>query len=116
MCMRIPAKQAAGTEVTFCGVQAEPSAPSPAKPWSSVTWFAGIDPLGPALGWFTKSMFQGAFVARRLYSPVPSWKLDRLNAARITVLPPQGFHARPMRGRKFAMPLYWLYRARLLPF
>src|SRR5260370_21073638 len=112
----MPAKQAAGAEVRLWGVQGVPLAPSPAKPWSSVTWFAGIDPFGPALGWFTRSIFQGALVARRLYSPVPSWKLDRLNAARITVLPPHGFHAMPMRGRKFAMPLYWLYSARLLPF
>ena len=43
-------------------------------------------------------------------------KLERENAARITVLLPHGVQARPMRGRKLAMPLYWLYKARLLPF
>ena len=53
-------------------------APSAPKPWSSVTWLAGIPPLLPTPPhWPTKSTFHGALVARRLNSPVPSWKLER---------------------------------------
>ena len=106
-CSRTPAKQAFGAEVTFATEHPaeEPSAP---KPWSSVTWLAGIPPsvlVAPHVP--TRSTFQGALVARRLYSPVPSWKLERENAARTTVLSSR-LQARPRRGRKFAIPLYWL--------
>src|SRR5215471_9251693 len=105
--MRTPAKQDLGAEVTLPIVQplVAPSAP---KPWSSVTWLAGIAPLASAAPHVpTRSTFQGALVASRLNSPVPSWKLDREKAARITVFSSR-LYARPRRGRKLAMPLYWL--------
>src|SRR5579872_7053468 len=115
--MRTPLKHEAGTESTVLGLQGKPlSEPSPLKPWSSVIWLPGMAPLVPAANCPTRSTFHGAFVASRLYSPVPSWKLERENAARNTVLSPHGVHARPRRGRKLAIPLYWLYNARLLPF
>src|SRR5580693_6210116 len=109
--MRMPAKQEAGAEVTFATVQGAPAAPSAANPWSSVIWFDGIDPFGPATNWPTRSVFQGALVASRLYSPVPSWKLDLLKAdlkTRPFAIPLVGAQATPMRGRKLAIPLYWL--------
>src|SRR5271165_2333810 len=88
-----------------------PCDPSALNPWSRVIWLDGMAPFAPGVNWPTKSVFQGALVAKRLYSPVPSAKLDRLKAARTTVfwphLPP-GLHARPIRGRKLAIPLYWL--------
>src|SRR5579862_6725319 len=107
MWMRMPAKQEAGAERTVVTLQGTPPVePSAPKPWSSVTWLAGIAPLVPATNWLERSIFHGALVARRLYSPVPSWKLVREKAARITVLLPHGVHAMPRRGRKLAMPLY----------
>src|SRR5579872_4756453 len=113
--MRTPEKHALGAEVTFCTVQPT-VAPSAAKPWSRVIWPAGIPPLLPTPPHVpTRSTFHGALVGRRLYSPVPSWKLEREKAARITVLSSR-LYARPRRGRKLAIPLYWLYSARLLPF
>src|ERR1700676_755150 len=111
MWMRMPAKHEAGAEVALATVQGAPAAPSAANPWSSVIWLDGIDPFGPATNWPTKSVFQGALVASRLYSPVPSWKLDLLKAERNTspfAKPLVGAHPTPMRGRKFAIPLYWL--------
>ena len=43
----------------------------------------------------TRSTFHGALVARRLYSPVPSWKLEREKAARITVFSIDAVSQRP---------------------
>src|SRR5229473_6568852 len=104
----MPAKQDAGAAVTLLTVHGAPAAPNAAKPWSSVICPVGMDPLASLLNWPTRSTFQGALVARRLNSPVPSWKLERLNAARTTVLL-STLQATPSRGRKLAMPLYWLY-------
>src|SRR5215470_2370755 len=105
--MRTPAKHDLGADVTFCRLHPL-VAPSAAKPWSSVTCPAGIPPFVPTPPhWPTRSTFHGALVARRLNSPVPSWKLERENAARITVLSSR-LHATPRRGRKFAIPSYWL--------
>src|SRR5215467_3618273 len=106
--MRTPLKQEAGAEVTFATVQAAPEAPNAAKPWSRVIWFVGMLPFVPTPPHCpTRSVFHGALVASRLNSPVPSWKLDRENAARTTVFSSM-LHASPTRGRKLAMPLYWL--------
>src|ERR1700726_2489842 len=81
-CSRMPAKQEAGAAVTLVVVQGAPAAPSPANPWSSVTWFPGMPPLLPVPPhWPTRSVFHGALVASRLYSPVPSQKLEREKAA-----------------------------------
>src|SRR5260370_8934316 len=113
--MRTPAKQDLGADMTLCTVHplVAPSAPNP---WSSVTWLAGIPPLVPTPPhWPTRSTFHGALVARRLNSPVPSWKLERENAARTTVLS-STLQAMPRRGRKLAFPLYWLYTPRRRPF
>src|SRR6516225_7399131 len=105
--MRTPAKQEAGADVTFAGVHGGPDAPSAAKPWSSVICLAGMQPLVPTPPhWPTRSVFHGALVASRLNSPVPSWNLDRENAARTTVFSSM-LHASPTRGRKLAIPLYW---------
>src|SRR5689334_17013914 len=105
----MPAKQDLGAEVTF-ETEHPPVAPSALKPWLSETWFAGIAPrLFVAPHCPTKSTFQGALVASRLYSPVPSWKLVRENAARTTVFSSM-LYAAPNRGRKLAIPLYWLYK------
>src|ERR1019366_10822622 len=110
MWMRTPAKQEAGAEATVVTLHGVPpiAAPSGPNPWSRVTWFAGMAPLVPATNWLARSIFHGALVARPLYSPVPSWKLERENPAGINVLLPHGVQASPMRGRKLAMPLYWL--------
>src|SRR5215471_5453395 len=99
--MRTPAKHDAGADVTFCTVQplVAPRAP---KPWSRVIWLDGIAPLTPTPPHCpTRSTFQGALVARRLNSPVPSWKLEREKAARMTVLL-SALQAMPTRGRKLA--------------
>src|ERR1035438_3292209 len=107
----MPLKQEAGAESTFATVQGAPAAPSAANPWSRVIWLDGIAPFGPGTNWPTRSVFQGALVASRLYSPVPSWKLDLLKAERNPkpfAKPLVGAQATPMRGRKLPIPLYWL--------
>src|SRR5260370_38806644 len=115
MWIRMPAKQDAGAAVTLLTVHGAPAAPNAAKPWSNVICPAGMDPFASLPNWPTKSTLHGALVARRLNSPVTSWIMERMNAARTTVfcphLPPE-VQAKTTRGQKFDMPYNWMYSAR----
>src|SRR5580692_7038494 len=79
----------------------------PVNPSSSV--LAGNGVVGAKVTLL--ACWNGGFAVSRLFTPLLSLKLDTAYAARTTVFfRNPGCQAIPMRGWKFVMPLYCLYR------